>query len=108
MTARKVQYGERCIAEFSPKKGGKAGGLRFAQKYFDFSEDETFISCNSGNDISMMKGKEAGVIVRNMTPDLQEWTSHKDLSIINTYVSEHNYADALIEGLRKYTNDNLK
>ena len=57
------------------------------------------------NDISIMKGKEPGVIARNMSSDLLEWTSQVDLSSINKYVSDHYYADALIEGLRKIKSD---
>ena len=42
--AAKVQYNNKFFVEFSPKKGGKVGGMRFAQKYFNFTEDDTFVS----------------------------------------------------------------
>ena len=76
--------------------------MRFSQNYFGFNENNTFVSGDSANDIPVLKGDEHGVIVRNMTADVQEWTAKKDVTRYNKYVSQLKYADAIIEGLKGF------
>lgn len=87
--------------DFIPSNGGKHQVKEFAEKYFG-KFDKVLVAGDSGNDLQMFKGKEFGVIVHNRGEEMDNWYNKKKRH--NKYISELNYAYAIIEALDKLRN----
>lgn len=91
--------GDYRYIDFTPFKGGKSMGVLYAQRIFGFDVNRTIVAGDSGNDITMFKGREHGVITGNAQGELLNWFWEKKRE--NKYVSQCYYADAVIEACEK-------
>jgi sucrose-6F-phosphate phosphohydrolase len=89
--------------DFTPLEGGKSMGLKFAKNLFRFDSKRTVVAGDSGNDITMFKGDENGVITNNAQDDFLDWYHNKPRK--NKYISTFKYADAVIEAVEKSSED---
>lgn len=91
--------GNNRYIDFTPHKGGKSMGVLYAQRIFGFDVNRTLVAGDSGNDITMFKGTEHGVITGNAQSELLDWFHMKKRT--HKYVSHCYYADAIIEASEK-------
>jgi len=89
--------GDYRYIDITPNEGGKKMGLVYAQKHFMFSDEDTLVAGDSGNDIDMFRGDHWGVIVANHQEDLEVWYHKKPRK--NKFISEHMWADAVVGAL---------
>ena len=101
--ARTLLSGRRdrnLFIDFIPLQGGKRISVDFARERFGFSAESTFVAGDSGNDLDMFEGPEAGVLPSNSQPELTNWLTHSPFASYK-YQSEAMYADAIVEMLEK-------
>ena len=90
--------------DFIPSNGGKHNVSEFSQRYFNILHP-VLVAGDSGNDLQMFKYKEYGVIVHNRSEEMDNWFNKKTRH--NKYISELNYAYAIVEALEKLRTGSL-
>lgn len=88
--------------DFTPRNGGKMAGVCFSKAAFGFSDEDTLVAGDSGNDLSMFRGPEWGVVPANCLPEMKEWFRKQDRGP-RKYISGRRYADAIVEALERMT-----
>ena len=84
-----------------PRNGDKGLAVQFLRRKWNIPPDKTIVCGDSGNDISMFKGQERGLIVANAKPELLNWYQiNRDDS---TYLAKSNCAGGIIEGLKHFS-----
>jgi hydroxymethylpyrimidine pyrophosphatase-like HAD family hydrolase len=94
-------FGDHRYIDFTPLEGGKYAPVAYCQTLFNLPTDQTLVAGDSGNDILMFQNQDHGVIVRNHTPEVAEWLKEHGSSLVNKFVSEHKYADAIVDALQR-------
>lgn len=90
--------GSHRYIDFTPRNGAKMAGVTFCKAAYEFSEENTLVAGDSGNDLSMFRGQEWGVVPANCLPEMEEWFRKQDRGN-RKYISGLKYADAIIEAV---------
>lgn len=93
--------GSHRYLDFTSDHKGKRAGVQYCRRTLGFSADETLVAGDSGNDLTMFKGPERGVIPANRQEEMDRWLHKKDRGT-NKYVSQCSFADAIVEALTRF------
>ncbi len=96
----KLIYSAGQDLDLLPKNGDKGLAVKFLRQKWDFSAAKTITCGDSGNDISMFKGQEKGLIVSNAKDELLQWyEANKNDSL---YLAQSACAGGILEGLKHF------
>ncbi|WP_319423215.1 sucrose-phosphate phosphatase [Pleurocapsa sp. FMAR1] len=96
----KLIYSAGQDLDLLPKNGDKGLAVQFLRQKWDFSASTTIVCGDSGNDISMFKGQEKGLIVSNAKDELLQWyEANKNDSL---YLAQSACAGGILEGLKHF------
>ena len=84
-----------------PKNGDKGLAVQFLRHKWNISPEQTIVCGDSGNDISMFKGQEKGLIVSNAKPELLEWYQANGSD--NHYLANSTCAGGILEGMQHFS-----
>ena len=96
----KLIYSAGQDLDLLPKNGDKGLAVQFLRQKWDIAPERTIVCGDSGNDISMFKGEEKGLIVGNAKAELREW--YEANSSDNLYLADSNCAGGILEGLKHF------
>jgi len=97
----KLIYSAGQDLDILPKNGDKGLAVQFLRRKWQIDSERTIVCGDSGNDISMFKGEEKGLIVANAKPELLEW--HEANSSNSNYLAQSDCAGGIIEGLEHFS-----
>lgn len=97
----KLIYSAGQDLDLLPKNGDKGLAVQFLRRKWNIAPEKTIVCGDSGNDISMFKGEEKGLIVANAKPELLQW--HKTNNSDNNYLAKSACAGGIIEGLKYFS-----
>ena len=83
-----------------PKNGDKGLAVQFLRQKWQISPEQTIVCGDSGNDISLFKGPEKGLIVSNAKPELLEWYEANGSD--NHYLANSTCAGGILEGMKHF------
>ena len=96
----KLIYSAGQDLDLLPRNGDKGLAVKFLREKWNIAADNTIVCGDSGNDVSMFKGQEKGLIVANAKPELLQWyEEHKN---DNLYLAESICAGGILEGLKHF------
>lgn len=90
-----------------PQRANKGLALLFIQQRLGFTDEQTVICGDSGNDVSMFENISCpGIIVGNAQPELLAW--HENSPPGKRYLAKSHFAAGILEGLEYFglLNDN--
>ena len=96
----KLIYSAGQDLDLLPKNGDKGLAVEFLRQKWNIAPERTIVCGDSGNDISMFKGKEKGLIVGNAKPELRQW--YEANSSDNHYLADSVCAGGILEGLKYF------
>lgn len=96
----KLIYSAGQDLDLLPKNGDKGLAVQFLRHRWGIPPEKTIVCGDSGNDISMFKGQEKGVIVSNAKPELIQW--YKKNSDDNHHLAQSPCAGGILEGLKHF------
>ncbi len=96
----KLIYSAGQDLDLLPRNGDKGLAVQFLRRRWDISATKTVVCGDSGNDISLFRGEEKGLIVGNAKPELLEW--YEANSSDNNYLARSAYAEGILEGLKHF------
>ena len=96
----KLIYSAGQDLDLLPKNGDKGLAVQFLRQKWDITPERTIVCGDSGNDISMFKGEEKGLIVGNAKPELRQW--YKNNGSDNNYLADSECAGGILEGLKHF------
>ncbi|MEM8827950.1 MAG: sucrose-phosphate phosphatase [Cyanobacteria bacterium P01_G01_bin.19] len=97
----KIIYSAGQDLDLLPKNGDKGLAVKFLREKWDIPAEKTIVCGDSGNDISMFKGQEKGLIVGNAKPELLNWYEANRNDTIHLAQSE--CAGGILEGLKHFS-----
>ncbi|MEL6580146.1 MAG: sucrose-phosphate phosphatase [Cyanobacteria bacterium J06621_12] len=97
----KLIYSAGQDLDLLPKNGDKGLAVKFLRRRWSIAPEKTIVCGDSGNDISMFKGQEKGLIVANAKPELLQWYEINRSE--NHYLAESDCAGGIIEGLKHFS-----
>ncbi|WP_088891531.1 sucrose-phosphate phosphatase [Leptolyngbya ohadii] len=83
------------------RKTNKGSALAYIRKKLEFTEEQTIVCGDSGNDISLFSENPMGIIVGNARRELLEW--HRDNLDDQRYWAQAHYANGILEGLEHFS-----
>ncbi|MGF1590261.1 MAG: sucrose-phosphate phosphatase [Pleurocapsa sp.] len=96
----KLIYSAGQDLDLLPKNGDKGLAVQFLRRRWDISPEKTVVCGDSGNDISMFRGEEKGLIVGNAKPELLKWYEANNSD--NNYLARSACARGILEGLQHF------
>ena len=96
----KLIYSAGQDLDLLPKNGDKGLAVQFLRQKWNISAAKTIACGDSGNDISMFRGQEKGLIVANAKPELLQWYEANQNS--NVYLAKSICAGGILEGLKHF------
>ena len=97
----KLIYSAGQDLDLLPRNGDKGLAVQFLREKWNIAPEKTIVCGDSGNDISMFKGREKGLIVANAKPELLQWyEKNRDE---NNYLAKSDCAGGIIEGLKHFS-----
>lgn len=97
----KLIYSAGQDLDLLPKNGDKGLAVQFLRQKWGISAEKTIVCGDSGNDISMFKGQEKGLIVSNAKPELIQWYEANQNN--NVHLAKSACAGGIIEGLKHFS-----
>ncbi len=97
----KLIYSAGQDLDLLPKNGDKGLAVKFLRNKWNIPAEKTLVCGDSGNDISMFKGQEKGLIVGNAKPELLNWYKANRNDTIHLAQSE--CAGGILEGLKHFS-----
>ena len=97
----KLIYSAGQDLDLLPKNGDKGLAVQFLRKKWNIAPEKTIVCGDSGNDISMFKGQEKGLIVANAKPELLQWYENNRNE--SNYLAKSDCAGGIIEGLKHFS-----
>lgn len=97
----KLIYSAGQDLDLLPKNGDKGLAVKFLRQKWGISPAKTIVCGDSGNDISMFKGEEKGLIVSNAKPELLQW--YRSNAGNNHYLANYPCAGGILEGLKHFS-----
>ena len=97
----KLIYSAGQDLDLLPRNGDKGLAVKFLRQKWNIPAEKTLVCGDSGNDISMFKGQEKGLIVSNAKPELIQWyeTNKND----NLHLAQSVCAGGILEGLKHFS-----
>ena len=96
----KLIYSAGQDLDLLPKNGDKGLAVKFLRQKWNIDPEQTIVCGDSGNDISMFKGQEKGLIVSNAKPELLQW--YQSNAGDNHYLASVPCAGGILEGLQHF------
>ena len=96
----KLIYSAGQDLDLLPKNGDKGLAVKFLRQKWGIAPEQTIVCGDSGNDISMFRGEEKGLIVGNAKPELLQW--YRSNAGDNHYLANHPCAGGILEGLKHF------
>lgn len=96
----KLIYSAGQDLDILPQNGDKGLAVKFLRQRWDIPAEKTIVCGDSGNDISMFKGDEKGLIVSNAKPELIQWYENNKNN--NLYLAKSICAGGILEGLKHF------
>lgn len=97
----KLIYSAGQDLDLLPKNGDKGLAVQFLRRKWNIAPENTIVCGDSGNDISMFKGEEKGLIVANAKPELLQWYEQNKNN--SNYLAKSSCAGGIIEGLKHFS-----
>ncbi|WP_107666208.1 sucrose-phosphate phosphatase [Cyanothece sp. BG0011] len=95
-----VIYSASYALDILPKKGGKGSALQYLRKQWKIAANKTVVCGDSGNDITLFKGEERGIIVGNAKSELLQWYDQHKTPF--RYLAKQHCARGILEGLNYF------
>ena len=92
--------GSHRYIDFTASNGAKMAGVTFCKSRFGFSDEDTIVAGDSGNDLSMFRGQEWSVAPENSLPEMKTWLTKKPRGP-RKYISQLRYADAVVDAVER-------
>lgn len=84
-----------------PQDTDKGSSLAFVQQRLGFTDEQTVICGDSGNDLAMFQTVPSyGIIVGNAQPEVLQW--HKNYPPGKRYLAQNHFAAGILEGLEYF------
>ncbi len=87
------------LLDIVPKKGGKAGALKFLAEKIGAKKDKVVYAGDSGNDLDALNVGFKGILVGNASKDLRDFFSQESSHV---YVAKNKFSGGVIEGIRYF------
>ncbi|MEM6329790.1 MAG: HAD-IIB family hydrolase [Planctomycetota bacterium] len=82
-----------------PHRASKGKAVRYLARKWNFPIERVATAGDSGNDLDMLTGQTAGIVVGNYAPELEPLAQRRSG---RTYFAEGRFAAGIIEGLNHY------
>ncbi len=90
-------YSHQTYLDILPHRASKGKAIRYLSYKWGIPLNNIMVCGDSGNDEEMLKGNTLGVVVGNHEKELEKLKGKRKI-----YFSKKNYAEGIMDGLRKY------
>jgi len=98
--AMQVVFSSNRDVDILSAKGDKGRAVLYLRKQLNMAAEKTLVCGDSGNDISLFKHSQLGLIVANAQPELLGW--HRNHGQSGHYLAAKPYAWGSLEGLHHF------
>jgi sucrose-6-phosphatase len=98
--AMQVVFSSNRDVDILSTKGDKGRAVLYLRDQLNVSAEKTLVCGDSGNDISLFKHSQLGLIVSNAQPELLDW--HRNYGQPSHYLADKPYAWGILEGLSHF------